>query len=890
MRFAVRWIYKVPLRLRSLFRKSHADHELDGELQFHLQSQIDEYIAQGMDAEDARYAALRSLGGVEQIKEECRDMRNTNWWEHFAQDLRFALRTFIKAPGFTAVAIATLALGIGANTAIFSLVNGILIRPLPYAEPDRLVGLWNLSCPKGALLEFGQRLKTVDLGAFTFGTGVNLSGDGEAIRLNGSGVSTNLFPMLGVKPELGRWFTPGDEQPGKSRLVILSHGLWQTRFGGDTKIVGRSIVMDEVSREVVGVMPASFRFPNPESQFWMPIEINTADRKTLWGPFLYTLFGRLRPGVQLSTAQAELKATVPQAIQAYPWPMGDKYASWATLSPLQEQAVGAVRPTLLILLGAVALVLLVACANVANLLLARASARQREIAVRTALGASRNRILRQLLTESAFLALLGGVFGSLVAMTTLAGLRSFLPSDTPGLVHANMDLSMLFFCIVLALFTALAFGLAPAWQASRSDTEQSLKTNSQSGTAARSRTRLSAALVIGEVALAVILVGGAGLLVKSLWKLSQIRTGFRPDHVLTAQLTPTVAFCAKHNSCVDFYRELVEQLRAQPGVKDAAIADSIPLTNLPGTALAVEDRPELSVNSPLQVWEFTVSPGYLGTMQIPLLRGRNFDDQDNEKSPRVVLISKTLAQFLWPNQDPINKRVKPSWQADWRTVIGVVDDVAKYKALSDKTTAEWVSSVVGDVYFPAAQGIVVTPTHAAVTLRVDGNVDLGAMKERLSKTVASFSPAIPISKVRSMDQIVSDSVAAPRSVMWIFVCFAGLALFLGAIGIYGVISYSVAQRTREIGIRMALGAQRRDVLKMVLRQGSALTLAGLALGIAGALALTRLMASLLYGVSATDPLTFTVVSAVVGVAATVATYIPSRRATRVNPTLALKYE
>ena len=894
----MRWLYKLPLRFRSLFRREDADRELSTELEFHLQHQIEQNVDRGMAPQEARTAALRDFGGLQQVNEECRQAREVSLFEDLLQDLRFAARTVAKNPGFAMVTVLTLALGIGANTAIFSLVNSILLQPPPYAQPDRLVGVWDMTSPKGGMLEFQKRLQTIDMGAYTTDTGFNLSGHGEAVRINGSAISANLLSLLGVQPKLGRLFRTGDEVPGQSRLVILSYALWQTKFGTDPGIIGRTITLDDAAREVVGVMPPGFRFPTAATELWVPIEINTADPKSMWGPFLYVMMGRLRPGADVARAQAEFQTLMPQVVKTYPWPMGDKYGSWASIVPLREHAVADVQTTLLLLLGAVFLVLMVACANVANLLLARSAVRQREIAIRTALGASRRRIIRQLLTESVFLSLLGGAAGCLLAFLTLTIFKAILPVTTgPAQVaidaipaQVTIDARVFGFSILLSLLTGLVFGLAPAWQTSKAEVEPALKSNSQSSSKTHRSSRLSSSLVVGEIALAVILVSGAGLLIKSLWLLAQINPGFTPDHLLTARTTPTVQFCNTKNLCIDYYRELVTRLRALPGVKNAAVVDSVPLTGLPAVALAVEDRPELSTDSPYQAWEFQVSPDYLSTMEIPLLRGRNFTDFDNQTSPGVVLVSRTLAQVLWPGQDPIGKRVKPSWQPLWRTVVGVVDDVTKYKTLPGKRWSDWADSVKGDIYFPTTQGIVVPPMHIAVVVRAAGSVDAGVLGKQFLSTVAALNPSVPVSEMRTMDEVVSNSVSGSRSIMWLFVTFAGLALLLGAVGIYGLMSYSVSQRTREIGIRMAIGAGRKDVLRMILRQGSVLTVAGVALGAVSALFLTRLMTSLLYGVRPTDPSTSLLVSLTVIAAATVATYIPSSRATRVDPTVALKCE
>lgn len=901
----MRWLSKISHRLHSVFAKAKAESELSAELQFHLEHQIEQNIADGMSPEQARYAALRELGGLAQVEEQCRESRGVRMWECVVQDIRFGFRGIRKSPAFALVVIGTLALGIGANTAIFSFVDRLLLRPLPYNNPDRLVVISDISSPKGALVEFGQRLRSLDLAAFSVDMGFNLSGDGEAIRVNGTQVTSNLLPMLGVKPELGRVFIPGDEKPGKSRLVILSHSLWQKKFGGDPHIVGRFLTLEDVRREVVGVMPPDFHFPNPRAELWVPIEMNTADRSSMWGPFQYMLMGRLRPVVTLSAARAEFKAVLPQAIKAYPWPMGDKYASWADLKLVSRDVTGKMRTELLILLGAVGLVLLIACANVANLLLARSANREREMSIRAAMGASRSRITAQLLTESCCLALLGGVFGVVLAFLTQGILAAFLPLDSRGLqpvpidsssnhaslLHHALAADVLLFSAGISILTGLAFGLMPAWRASRTDVEQSLRANSLASSSGRAKSRLTSGLVVFEIALAVVLVSGAGLLMKSLWKLSRQSVGFDSQQTLTAQITPTSSFCKQHSGCVDFYRNLLANVRALPGVKQAAITDGLPLTGFPATGIAVEDRPSFSVHSPFQVWEFSVSPGYFAAMGIPLLRGRDFNDNDDPFAPGVVLVSRVLARTLWPGQDPIGKRLKPSWEKQWRTVVGVVDDVAIYKSVQgDPTIRLWVNSIYGQVYFPAAQGIIGPIDQAFIAMRTQPGTDLTGLSQQLKELVAQSSVETPVSEIVPMERIVYDSVATPRSTMWLFVSFAMLALALGITGIYSVMSYSVSQRTREIGIRMAMGARRADVMRIILRRGSLLTAVGLMAGSLASLALTRTMASLLDGVRPADPGTLIPVALVVGTAALAATIVPCRRAMRVDPNVALKYE
>jgi predicted permease len=877
----MRWLYKLPLRLRSLLRKEHADHELSAELQFHLQKQIEQYLEQGMAQQEARNAALRELGGLEQIKEECREMREVSFFEDIAQDLRFAFRTLWKNPSFAVVVVLTLGLGIGVNTAIFTLVNAMMLQPLPYTEPDRLMNVGGAGpVPKGAFVGFQEHVHSMEIAAYSL-SGVNLSGEGNALRLIGSQTSSNLFSLLGSRAVLGRVFQPGDEVPGQDRLAILSYSLWQTRFGGDPNILGRSIIVDEVPRQVVGIMPASFTFPSPATQLWIPAAL---DRQNMWVTFEFYMMGRLKPGVSLDAARAEFKAAAPLVVKTFPWQMGEDYVPMFNISVMQKDSAATMRTTLLLLLGAVTLILLVACINVANLLLARSAGRQREMAVRAALGASRRRIIRQLLTESVFLSMLGGALGVALALWSLGLPKAILPQNTPRLSEVHIDGYVLAFSAVLSVLTGLLFGLAPAFHASRPELDQTLRSSSQSAGVSRGRSRLSSALVVGEVALAVVLVSAAGLLIKSLYVLTTEQTGVQASQLLTAHVTPTVAFCKKNNNCEEFYDQLLREVRSLPGVKTAALSNGIPMYSSDRTVLAAENSTEFTPQKPHSVWEFTVSSDYLNTMGIDLLRGRNLSSTDVSGSPLVVLVDKKLADLFWPGQDPLGKRVKLSWMQDWRTVVGVVQTVSPYKVMPDW----YAKTIVGQVYFPAVQGLGGHPYEMDLMVRSEG--DLRTLARELPPVVGRINTSIPVTKIRSMDEVIHISTEEPRSTMWLFTAFATLALTLGLVGIYSVISYSVAQRTREIGIRMAMGADRWDVRKMVLRQGSALVAIGLIAGVAGALLLTRFMTSLLYGTRPEDPATLVAVAVLVGFAAVLASYLPARRATAIDPTVALKYE
>jgi putative ABC transport system permease protein len=811
-------------------------------------------------------------------------MRQVSPIENLIQDLRYGLRTLLKYRSFTAVVILTLALGIGMNTAVFSLVHGILLEPLPYDHPDELVRMGKSSLTKGILIGLQQRLKETEAASVALDAGFNLSHDGQAVRLTGNEVSSNLFSVLKAAPLLGRVFHPGDEVPGQDHLVILSYALWQSKFGGDSGIIGRAVALDDVGREVIGVMPRGFSFPSPATLLWVPAKIDLSNPGDLWN-FGYNIIGRMRPAATLMTARAEFDTVFPQVFKTCPFPLSDWFWKDAGLGPLKEFTTSDSRTTLLSLLGAVALILLIACVNVASLLLARSTIREREMAIRTALGASRRRIVTQLLTESLLLGAVAGAVGCGLAFFGLMVLKAVLPAETPRLASAGIDGYVLAFSAALSILSGIIFGLAPALQAAKPDIEQALRANAQSAGISNRRKRLSAFLVVAEISMAVILTSGAGLLIKSLWVLSHLRIGFSEDQLLLADLAPSDGFCSKHDGCVEFYHDLVSRAEALPGVKSAALTAVVPLEGLAGVPLTVQGQPDTNI-SPYLAWYAHVSPAYFQTMSIPLLEGRDFDSSDRQNSPPVAIVSKTLAHMLWHGEDPLGKRLRLSDAHypngdQWISVVGVVNDVRHFKV----PPANAAATLKGDVYFPFTQ----LPS-SPMSLVLRSQADLGALERALPGTVAAINAEVPVSRVRTIREVVAHSEASPRSTMWLFSIFAGLALFLGAIGIYSVLSYSVAQRTREIGIRMAMGASKRQVLIMILRQGTQLTIAGILVGLAGALALTRLMASLLHGVRPSDPMTLMIVSVVVGVAATIATCIPSLRATFVNPIVALRSE
>lgn len=799
------------------------------------------------------------------------------------QDVRYAARLLRNHPGFAAVAVFTLALGIGANTAMFTLVNAVLLRSLPYSDPDRLVQVWT-AVPRMGWLDLRRRVSTMDIAASSYSAGFNLTGRGTPVRLNGSAISVNLTSMFGVAPYLGRAFSPAEERSAESHVVLLSYSLWQTQFGADPALVGRSITLDGADYVVVGVMPPSFRFPTSAAQLWVPIVADTPPNTDLWGGDWLQPVGRLHRDVTLAQATAELKAVTPDIVRGFPWKMPAHWGEWGGVVPLHDSMTGALRPKLLVLFAAVGLVLLIACANVANLLLARAAARQKEIAVRTALGAARGRIVRQLLTENLLIASLGGAAAVLIAWSSLRAVINILPSETPRQFAISLDGRVLAFSAAVALLTGLLFGLLPALRYSRLDVEAVLRASSSAAGVSRQRRRLASVLVVLEAALACVLVIGAGLLVRSLWELTRADLGVVAEHVVTARITPAQSMCRPMQRCLNFYDALLARVAAIPKVSAAGLADPLPLTGGIPTVLAVEDRPDITAASPWQCWGFTVSPGYLRSMGIPLLRGRDFSPDDRLGAPGAVLISKSLAQGIWPGQDPVGKYLKPSWMQGWRTVVGVVGDVRAYAVVP----RDFGFNTVGEVYYPAAQGIISPPTNLQLVVRTTS--DAPELARSLRDAVAATGADVPVSDIRTMDETVATAMAVPRSTTWVFLVFALLALALAAIGSYSVISCSVNERTHELAVRIALGASRSQVLAMVIREGMLLAGLGIAAGLAASLALGRSVSALLFGVRPTDPLTFVTVPMVLALIALLGCFLPARRATRVDPAIALRAE
>jgi predicted permease len=812
------------------------------------------------------------------------------------QDLRYAARALLQNRGFTAVAVVALALGIGANTAIFTVVNAVLLRPLPYPESERLVALWNRFplqhidrdwLSPGQYLAVRAEARSFEEVAVALGGSFNLTGSGEPERIEGLRVSASFLPMLGASPALGRVFGPEEDQPGAPPVALIGNGLWRRHFGADANVTGATIYLDGQPYTVVGVLPPGFSVDSDvlptvagidRADVVLPVRF-AADAHDDHGRQNYNVLARLRPAVTVAQAQAEVDAIAARLMQVDPsaYPAASGFA--VGVAPLLDQTVGDVRPALLVLLGAVGLVLLIACANVANLLLARGATRRKEVAVRAALGAGRSRLVRQFLTESVLLGLLAGVAGLALAGWSVEALRLIGPENLPRLAEVELDGRVFAFTTILAVATGLIFGVAPALRASRADLGEVLKEAAAGATSGPQGRRLRGVLVVSEIALALVLLAGAGLLIRSFASLQEVDPGFSAAGVLSFHVgLPAAQYLEDRRA--PFFRELGERLAGMPGVEGVGAVSSLPLS---GTAswggIHVEGYTPPDGEAALMSDFRSATPGYFATMEIPLLAGRAFDARDAADAPSVAVVDEQAARRFWPGQDPIGKRFQlgdydPN--EPWVTVVGVVGNVKQYALDSEARPA---------LYLPHAQ---FSTRILYLVVRTSG--DPASLTNSVTATVRSLDPGLPVYDARPMAARVADSLARRRFSMLLLGLFAGVALLLAVVGIYGVTAYTVAQRTREIGIRIALGARPGDVLGLVVRQGAGLTALGVAAGLAAALGLARLLSGMLYGVSAADPLTFAAITALLAGASLAATIVPARRAARVNPVIALKQE
>jgi len=869
---------------RNLFHKERVDQECSEEIQAYVDMLTETKLRQGQSPREARRNALLEVGGVQQVEERVREIRMGRFIETVWRDVRTGARSLVHSPVFTVVTVLSLALGIGANTAIFSVVNGLLLRPLPYPESEQIVHVWHtppqqsfpgldkFSVSPANYLDWKAQSTSFEQIAVYTDAGMSLSTSNDPLPLIGAVVSSDFFSVLRTNPILGRTFTTEEERPGRDQVVVISHKLWQRAYGAKPNVVGQTLTLNSRSFTVVGIMPAGFEFPS-EAELWVPLAWDDKERQTR-SIHDYLVVARLKQNVSPKQAQAEMNTISTRLEQQYP----EENSGWgAVVVPLRDDLVGDIRTALLVLFCAVGFVLLIACANVANLMLARGANRQKEIAVRIALGAGRARLVRQLLTESVLLAITGGLLGLLLAIW---GTRMLVQlGSLPNADDIGVDTWALGFTLLVSFAAGIIIGIVPALQFTKSSVSDSLKQGSgrTGGTSLKQHTRK--ALVVSEVALSLVLLIGAGLMIRSFWKLQNVDPGFDTSNTLTMSLVLNWIRYSEPHQRLSFADRTIEQIRAVPGVVSVGITTRVPLTGGGSTQpFTVEGRPAAAISEQPMAQTRYISPDYFRAIGVSLRQGRFFTDQDRDNSVPVVIISEAMARRFWPGENPVGKRLTPSFHSEQgpREIVGVVSDV--------KTTGLDVDAAAM-MYMPYKQAPL---PFMSFVVRTASNPE--NLIQPISKAIYSIDKEQALTNVQTMEQVLKKSLADRRFNMTLLLTFAGVALMLAAVGVYGVMNYTVTLRRRELGIRMALGAEKRDVLRLVLGQGLTLTLIGVAAGLISAYALTRLMASLLYGVTATDYLTFGSVSVMLIAVGLAASYIPARRATKVNPTIALRAE
>jgi predicted permease len=883
---AMTWLGTLGARVRSFLRREATLDDIEQEMRSHVELMTEANIARGMDPDAARNVALRAFGNLTRMSERAYEVRGGGL-ETMWQDLRFGVRTLVRNPGFAAVAILTLALGTGATSAIFSFVYAVVLRPLPYREPERLLSVAehrngvDMALTAPDYLDWRAEATSFEQLAATTGTTANLTDRGEPERVVALRVSGNYFDTLGVPPAHGRGFRWSDEPHGAPRVAVLGDGLWRRRFAGDPSLVGQRIAINGEPHVVVGIMRPQLSLRSTGAQLWLPLNLTPQELRAPGAHFLGAV-GRLRPGVTATQAQAEL-AGIAKSLEKVRPQSNAKVT--ARVRSLHEAVVAQVRDAAFILLAAVSFVLLIACANVANLLLARATRRHAEMSVRAALGASRSRIARQLLTESAVIGLAGAIAGLALAFVIAELLKGILPEDIPRLQQTRVDAVVLGFTLAVTLVASLLFGVAPAVKASRPELQQALRDESRSSAGLRRR-RLSSSIVAAEIALALVLLVAAGLLLRSFVRLQRVELGFDPANLLIARMDLPEARYGTAVEAAAFYQELATSLGQQPGVTTAAVASHVPLAGSGfNISMTIEGRPQPArvEDTPMVFLRF-VSAGYFGTLGVPVARGRDFSGADRANAPAVAIVNQTAARRYWPDQDPLGQRFRlDDDRMDAVEIVGVVPDVRHFGL---------VRSPEPEVFMPMPQ---TTPLHwrwlqrSMIALaRASGETESAAGAIR--QAVRTLDARLPLYNLRSMEQLRAESTGDERVGLALVGTFAAVALVLASLGVYGVMAFMVAGRSREIGVRLALGARPRDVRRMILRDGAALTAVGVVIGLIAAFAVTRTMATLLFETPATDPVTFLAVGAVIAAAAMLACWVPARRSTRVDPVAALRAE
>jgi putative ABC transport system permease protein len=884
--------------LASLFSRHRRYTDLSVSIHEHLEEKIDELMEEGMSREEATQAAKREFGNVALLEQRSREVWQWTTVESIVADIRFALRQLFKSPGFASMAILIMALGIGANTAIFSVVHAVLLEPLPYQDPDRLVHIWHVppqssfpgmtrfSVSAANFLDWQRQNTVFSEMALASGTSLEITGQGKSETINASTVNSNFFSVLGVQPIYGRIFLPQEDQPGHNKEIILSYKLWQSRFASDPSVVGRTITLDGAPYIITGVMGPKMMGPKmnrPDpAQAWVPLGL-TQEEAAVRGEHHFVSIGRLKPGISIAQAQAEMNTISSRLEQAYP---ADDKGWGAVVVSMRDELVGDVRPALLMMLGAVGFVLLIACANVANLIFARAFSRRKEISIRSALGASRSRIVQPLLIEAVILSLCGGAFGLLFAHFGIELLLKFFADKLPRMGDIGLSGTVLFFTLALSVLTGLLAGILPAWSMLKGDMNEALKQGLGRLDSDSSSSFTRSALVSIEVALSIVLLIGAGLMLRSLWNLQSVDPGFDQHNALTLNLEVSRHQFTRPAQQSQFFDEALQRVRSLPGVEAAGAIDNLPLTGGSGQPVAVEGRPLVPMSEQPEVSVRVITPGYLKAMRIPLLEGRDIQQSDTADSSAVVVISKSMAKQFWPNESPIGRHLKMTFFPDKeRTIVGVIGDVNQ----------EGLDSTVGiaTLYWPAAQAsdsamgpwqpfgmyMVVRTTNAPQ-----------ALAPAVTNAITQANSSIPVDNVITLDDFIGDTLTQPSFNMQLLAIFGLLALVLCAIGIYSVLAYSVKRRMREIGLRLAFGASFRDVAANVIAQGMKPTLIGIALGLIAAFALGRAAASLVYGVGARDLVTFICATVFIVLISFAASIIPALRATRVDPLKVLHEE
>ena len=883
---------KLSSYVRALLHKDKVEQDMDQELRFHLDMEIEGNVSRGMSLPEARRDALLRFGGVEKFKEECRDVRGAPLVESLLQDVRYGVRILFRNPGFTAVAVLTLGLGIGANTAIFSVIYGVLMRPLPYKDGNQLVivqqqaplaRVLNVPFSVKEVQDYREQNQTLDAVVEHHSMSFTLLGGQEPQRVQTGVVSANFFDVLGVKPILGRTFVAADDEHGSDAVIVLSYQYWKQGHGGDPAIIGRTFQMNNRPHTVIGVLPPIPQYPNEQDVYMPTSHCPTRSSEQFISnrnARMMSVFGRLKPGVPVAQAQADLSTLASNLEKQYPdsYPANRGYA--ASVIPLQEELTRRAKPTLLILLGTAGLVLLIACANVANLTLARLMRREREMAIRAALGAGRGRLIRQLLTESTLLSFVGGLLGLLLAAGGLQLLVSFAARFTTRASEIRIDASVLLFTLLVSVATGLVFGLVPAFSSDQNLTG-ALKEGGGRSSAGLKRQRTRNLLIVAQVGVSFILLIWAGLMVRSLIKLHQVNPGFDPERVLAMRISPNWSKYNTNEETRALLLRILDKVRSEPGVISAALGSTFPMNQLGITSgpfnrgFQIEGRPIPEGELAPQADFRTASTDYFETVRQPLVRGRTFSEGDNDKAVQVAVINQATARHRWGDDDPIGRRVTFDRGQTWLTIVGVVGDVRQYGL--EREPAD-------EIYVPLAQA------SFGGNLLVRTAADPMSIAKLMREAVYEVDSETAVDRVQTLEQVRSDAVASPRLTAILLAMFAGLALVITAAGIAGVMALSVNQRTHELGVRLALGASPGRVLRMVMRQGMSFVMIGLSAGVAGALLLGRLMSSLLFAVAPTDPLTFLSVALVLMVVAAAACFVPARRVTSIDPMLALRSE